>query len=963
MRLLPRLNVVHLLGAMLLMIVVALVATVMLRPTSDARENPRSDETRPPALARHLERVQTLPANGGELIGGPSSAAEDNFFQRAFPADDIPLDRIVAARAAFKAQSGRFPSGRGRPGTWVTVGPSNAIYPFFEFRTSSLYIPNEYAAGGRTTAIAIDPNCAPGHCRLWIGAAGGGIWRTKNALSGQPSWDYLSGPFAINSIGSMTLDPNDPNGNTLWVGTGESHACGSGCVAGVGVYKSTDGGDTWTGPLGHDVFNGRGIASIAVNPSNPDTIFAATGRALLGHSSVCCNGAVTLIPGAAPWGLYRSTNGGASWTLVHNGAATIAGCTNPTAVANNLTPCSPRGVTRVAIDANDTNTIYAGSFARGVWRSSDNGNTWTQIFAPIAPVAVTGTVERPEIAIATLPNGNTRMYLGIGTSGAPGPPSQFYRSDSVRTGAPAFTLLSSPSVASNGYGTHNYCGGQCWYDNYVYTPAGHPDTVYLLGSYQYGETGNLSNGRGVVLSTDAGATFTDMTMDATDAVHPNAIHPDQHALVVNPNNPSQFFEGSDGGVVRSSGEFADASAFCNGRQIFDRTLNGGAGGVRPLNQAEDARCRQLLSRVPTQLQSMNKGLTTLQFQSLSVSPANSNVLQGGTQDNGTWESDGNPVMWTNRMIGDGGQSGFDLSNTLFRFHTFAGSQADVNFSAGAIADWNWISDPFFLAPRESAGFYFPIISDPSVSGTLYAGLQHVWRTKTHGRGSMSVDDLRARCNEWTGDFTVICGDWVKLGDPAVAGRLTTATFGADKQGSNLAAVERASSDNSTLWTATSTGRLFVSKNADAEPPSAVSFTRIDTASQPTRYISGIYIDGTNPNRAWVSFSGFSASTPSTPGHIFEVVYNPATGTAAWTDRSYDLGDIPVTDIVRDDATGDLYASSDFGVSRLASGDTTWTLAASGMPNSEVPGLTIVPAARKLYAAGHGFGAWVLNLSK
>ena len=67
---------------------------------------------------------------------------------------------------------------------------------------------------------------------------------------------------------------------------------------------------------------------------------------------------------------------------------------------------------------------------------------------------------------------------------------------------------------------------------------------------------------------------------------------------------------------------------------------------------------------------MNKGLTTLQFQSLSVSPFNVNVLQGGTQDNGTWQTPGNPVKWENTMIGDGGQSGFDAALPSFRFHTF-----------------------------------------------------------------------------------------------------------------------------------------------------------------------------------------------------------------------------------------------------------------------------------------------------
>ena len=74
-----------------------------------------------------------------------------------------------------------------------------------------------------------------------------------------------------------------------------------------------------------------------------------------------------------------------------------------------------------------------------------------------------------------------------------------------------------------------------------------------------------------------------------------------------------------------------------------------------------------------------------------------------------------------------------------------------------------------------------------------------------------------------------------------------------------------------------------------------------------------------------------------------------------------LADLPVTDLVRDDVTGDLYAANDFGVLLLAAGTTSWVEAASGMPNVEVAGLTIVPAERVLYAATHGLSAWRLNL--
>jgi hypothetical protein len=94
--------------------------------------------------------------------------------------------------------------------------------------------------------------------------------------------------------------------------------------------------------------------------------------------------------------------------------------------------------------------------------------------------------------------------------------------------------------------------------------------------------------------------------------------------------------------------------------------------------------------------------------------------------------------------------------------------------------------------------------------------------------------------------------------------------------------------------------------------------------------------------------------------VFEVT-RTGPSTATWTNISYNLGDQPITDLVRDDVTGDLYAASDFGVMRLANGATTWTVAGNGLPMVEVPGLTIVPSARILYAATHGRSAWSLKL--
>src|SRR5207245_5233166 len=184
-----------------------------------------------------------------------------------------------AACGAINTKGG-IGSGKGATAAWFSLGPTTAIYPAFLNRHGSQYI-----TSGRITALAISPNCTNQQCTLWVAAAGGGVWRTDKALSGNGNWVNVSdGSFASGAIGALTYDAAH---NTLYAGTGEDAAAGD-AEAGVGVYKSTDGGNTWTPLGGNSNFTNRATRTIAVdnfNDSTGKTIYVTNGRGVHGISA------------------------------------------------------------------------------------------------------------------------------------------------------------------------------------------------------------------------------------------------------------------------------------------------------------------------------------------------------------------------------------------------------------------------------------------------------------------------------------------------------------------------------------------------------------------------------------------------------------------------------------------------------------------------------------------------------
>jgi hypothetical protein len=877
---------------------------------------------------------------------------------RAGYEDNAGAPQRQAAAAAFHVLQ-LAPAALTQP--WELLGPTtgNVSGPW-------TYTGRPSVVSGRITGLAISPSCDSESCPLFVAAAGGGIWRTMNGLSPTPQWTSVSQGLPTNAVGSIIFDPTDQHHRTLYVGTGEINGS-SDSEAGLGLFKSTDLGDSWTLVAGSAaVAANRAIGAVAVDPANANHLLIGTGVARHGLSSTY--GGRLTPPGAPQIGLYESHDGGQTFTLAFSQPSDTV---NP-ATANG-SDFFRGGVTKIEAyrsgeESRGPTQFYFSVEDYGLYRSAAGGG-YEQVFASAGGGSVAGSLaSRTEFDLAPMEEG-LRIYVADADSSGI---ANLYRTDNANvpasqltgtSGNTGWTLLTSAVSGTPGFGAYAFCGGQCTYDMFVASPAGHPDTVWIGGQMQYNDIfviPTLSNGRAVMRSTNAGASFTDMTNDTAQPL-PNGMHPDQHAIVFAPGQPDIAIIGSDGGLVRTDGAFVNTSQFC-GPNPNPATPNP---AYRNLTGTALTNCQLWLSSVPRQIYVLNSGLATLQYQGIAFDPRDPRgSLIGGTQDNGTWEWDG--TKWLETVGGDGGQAGISTLGT--RMHTYTGAVGDINFSANNPLGWDIWEVPSYQNPtNEASAFYTPLAVDLRNPGTWFVGLQHVWRT-TDDLGGQTYMDLY--CNEFVGTLAQPCGDWQALGGaggPGNPGDLVSALYGTDKAGSWVAWIAQGdpnaqgAAERSPLWVGTRRGRVFISTNPNEPTAANVVFTRIDTASQPTRYVSAIAVDPKHTTHAYISFSGYQAYTPTTPGHVFFVRYNRESKTATWTDISANLGDQPILGVALDSQTGNLFAATDYGVAVLTAGSSSWSVAGSGLPPVAVYQLVIDSSSRTLYAVTHGRGIYRLDL--
>ncbi len=315
---------------------------------------------------------------------------------------------------------------------------------------------------------------------IYVGTAGGGIWKTTNAgASFKPIFDKY-----CQSIGAIAIDQKNPK--TIYAGTGESNMRNSVSI-GNGFYKSTDAGSNWSRTGGLD--STEHIAKIAIDPSNPNTIYVAAPGPLWSDSK--------------HRGLYKSIDGGRSFEKI-------------------LFISEKAGCADVSIDPQNNNTLYAttwefrrtpysfssGGNGSGVWKSTDAGKTWKQLenglpSKPIGRTALAIAPSSPKNLIAIVEAAQTGLY--ISNDGG----------ESWKPQSASLNVVSRPF----------------YFSTLVIDPKD-PKRVYRPAySFSY--------------SSDGGYSFAEASGEG------GWVHSDHHALWINPANTHQMYLGTDGGVYMS----------------------------------------------------------------------------------------------------------------------------------------------------------------------------------------------------------------------------------------------------------------------------------------------------------------------------------------------------------------------------------------------------------------------------
>ena len=783
--------------------------------------------------------------------------------------------------------------------------------------------------GGRIDDIAVvesDPST------FYLGYATGGIWKTENnGTTFTPIFDE----YPVSSIGDIAIAPSDRN--ILYVGTGEPNNRQSSSFGG-GVYKSLDGGKTFT-------FTGlretQTIAKIAIHPKDPNVVYVAAVGHLFGPNP--------------ERGIYKTTDGGKTWLHVKS-------------IDHDT------GFIDMVMHPTDPNVIWAASYQRrrqpwgfngggpgsGIWRTNDGGRAWTKVTGNGLPdnpiigrIGLDISRSKPNVIVAQIEvgaSGGTGAGVnedgslvqagqgsGGGGRGGPEPPPDPTRSGVWRSedGGRSWRFMSNNN-------------NRPMYYSKIRVDPSNDQIVYTLGA-------------GASKSTDGGKTFVSMGGQS---------HGDHHALWINPRNGNHLVIGNDGGVDISydqgttweevstmpTGQFYAISAdmrkpyyVCGGLQdngswcgpsavrsntgslITDWYRIGGGDGFYTANDPSDWTIGYSESQDGnTNRYDLRTGLTQ------GIRPRGPGPGRGGGQ-----QAPSSEVQAAQQAQPEAQQPAPGLPAAG---QAAAGQRPAPAGAAGGGRGASPIGN-VFPAPPPGTNFRFywstPFILSPHDPRTVYLGGERLFRSSTRGDTWSASEDLTSN---------------IGRNDRPIMGVDGTAPMASKHDGaasySNIVTISESPVAPGIVWVGTNDGNVQVSRDAGA------TFTNVSAAVPGVpkeTHVSRVEASHFDAGTAYVSFDGHR--TDDHKPYVFRTTDFGKT----WTSISANLP-LGNVNVIREDPRNRelLYLGTEYAFYVSLDGGREWKRFMNGLPTVRIDDILVHPRDNDLIVGTHGRSIWIID---
>jgi photosystem II stability/assembly factor-like uncharacterized protein len=744
----------------------------------------------------------------------------------------FPVAGAKVERALFTGPPGAAPSSGQSP-------PAPSSPPVFDSGVlSGLNARNIGSAtmSGRISAVA--GHNVNGRTTLYVGAASGGVWKSQD---GGTTFKPIFDKQPVQSIGAIAVDPS--NWKNVWVGTGEAWTRNSTSI-GDGIYRSTDAGETWTNV---GLPESERVARIVVHPHDGNVVYACVPGKLWSDS--------------ADRGVYRTVDGGKTWSLVLRGGNLSTGCSGLT-----LDPKNPSVLFAGMWDFRRKGwTFRSGGegptapSASGLYRSADGGATWTALTAASNKGLPPGPWGRVEVTVA--PSDPRVVYSFIES-----------------TSSALFRSADGGVTWERRDDSQNMVWRPFYFARLVVDPVD-PDRLFKPDLH-------------LIVSLDGGRSFADSQ---------GGSHGDWHDLWIDPTNPSHIVGGDDGGLWIS--------------------WDGGSRWWKVNN------------------------LPVAQFYHVSVDGKDPYQVYGGLQDNSSWVGDSyypggiTNQRWENLYGGDGFWAMVDPTDPEAVYAESQGGYIGrVNRRSHATRD---IQPKAAYKEKLRFNWNTPIATSPTQKGTLYLGSQFLFRSRDRGdtwqriSPDLTTNDPEKQKQEQSGGITV---------DNSSAEMHTT-----------IYSISESPKDPQLVWVGTDDGNLQITRDGGRTWTNVVG------------NVPGL------PASSWVSWveasrydagTAYAAFDRHTFGDMTPWVYRTTDYGKTWTRIvGPDKGVRGYAHVVREDTVERrlLFLGTELGLWISIDAGTTWSeFTGSNFPKVAVRDLQIHPRDGDLVLATHGRGIWIID---